>query len=34
LFAAKCVGWLMGVRAVEQSRTPDALWKAYRANSV
>jgi hypothetical protein len=34
LFAAKCLGWLVGVRAVEQSRTPDALWKVYRANGV
>jgi hypothetical protein len=30
LFAAKIVGWLVGVRAVEQGRTPDALWEAYR----
>jgi hypothetical protein len=30
LFAAKMLGWLVGVRAVEQRRTPDELWKAYK----
>lgn len=34
LFAAKVLGWLMGVRAVEQSRTPDELWEACRRYSA
>jgi hypothetical protein len=29
LFAAKLLGWLAGVRAVERSRTPEELWEAY-----
>lgn len=29
LFAAKVMGWLVGIRAVEQRRTPGELWKAY-----
>jgi hypothetical protein len=34
LFAAKVLGWLVGVRAVEKSRTPDKLWEAYRKQYV
>ncbi|KAH3919196.1 hypothetical protein HBH56_030000 [Parastagonospora nodorum] len=29
LFAAKVLGWLIGIRAVEQRRTPGELWRAY-----
>ncbi|KAH7093174.1 hypothetical protein FB567DRAFT_514824 [Paraphoma chrysanthemicola] len=29
LFAAKILGWLFGVRAVERARTPNELWVAY-----
>jgi hypothetical protein len=34
LFAAKVLGWLFGVRAVEQRRTPDELWEAYKRHGV
>ncbi|KAH6632958.1 hypothetical protein C7974DRAFT_433150 [Boeremia exigua] len=30
LFIARIVGFLLGLHAVEQRRTPDALWEAYR----
>ncbi|KAF2036478.1 hypothetical protein EK21DRAFT_95757 [Setomelanomma holmii] len=29
LFAAKVLGWVIGVRAVERARTPVKLWEAY-----
>lgn len=29
LFFARIIGQLLGLRGVEQRRTPDALWKAY-----
>jgi hypothetical protein len=34
LFAAKVLGWLFSIRAVEQRRTPDKLWEAYKRHSV
>ncbi|KAH7396825.1 hypothetical protein DE146DRAFT_52261 [Phaeosphaeria sp. MPI-PUGE-AT-0046c] len=34
LFSAKVLGWLVGVRAVEEKRTPDAIWQAYRKRGI
>jgi hypothetical protein len=34
LFAAKVLGWCIGVRAVEQRRTPDELWEAYNKHGI
>ncbi|RYZ89168.1 MAG: hypothetical protein EOP04_07555 [Proteobacteria bacterium] len=34
LFAAKVLGVMVGVRAVEEARTPVALWDAYRSRKV
>ncbi|OAK96467.1 hypothetical protein IQ06DRAFT_52738 [Phaeosphaeriaceae sp. SRC1lsM3a] len=34
LFTAKALGWLVGVRAVEKKRTPDAIWQAYKKHGV
>jgi hypothetical protein len=34
LFAAKILGWWTGVRAVEQRRTPDKLWEAYKRHGI
>ena len=31
LLLAKVLGWVVGVRAVEQSRTPEGLWRGYQA---
>jgi hypothetical protein len=30
LFAAKVLGWSIGVRAVAKERTPHELWEAYK----
>jgi hypothetical protein len=34
LFIAKLLGWLFGVRAVEQRRTPDELWETYKRHGI
>ncbi|KAF1911082.1 hypothetical protein BDU57DRAFT_591161 [Ampelomyces quisqualis] len=34
LFTAKVLGWLVGVRAVEQGRTPSGLWEQYSRKGV
>lgn len=34
LFSAKVLGWLVGVRAVEEKRTPNAIWQAYRSRGI
>jgi hypothetical protein len=34
LFVAKILGWLVGVRAVEQRRTPPELWEQYSRQGI